>query len=83
MMCKVWLLHFVCNHYLPINHQCQSLHLDYVHMHLAIMEKINEFSTSKHLRLECIFFQFTDGTTGPSIPRQNSTELTTLLQGNF
>jgi hypothetical protein len=52
-------------------------------MHLAIMKKINELSTSKHLWLECFFFQFTDGTKLSSIPRQTSTELTTLLQGNF
>ncbi len=53
------------------------------HMLLAIMKKINELSTSKHLWLECFFFQFTDGTTVASIPRQTSTELTTLLQGLF
>jgi hypothetical protein len=52
-------------------------------MLLAIVKKINELSTSKHLWLECFLFQFTDGTTVASIPRQTSTELTTLLQGNF
>jgi hypothetical protein len=48
-------------------------------MLLAVMEKNNELSTSKHLWLEFFFFEFTDGTTVASIPRQISTELTTLV----